>query len=142
MFWPTDKPGVRFYAFIPSEEGLIPADIMHYMLITGNFVNLRVLPEFLWESTDSCSQPGEQKSQVNFDLIYRQFLMHYDLIYPSSGIITPFSQGYLSKIRDYMIKLMSDDAWDQYRYMPSTRDLPKGKRKLFIEWLDIVAKKN
>ena len=128
--WPSEEAGQKFYCFLPIEHSIMPLDIKQHLVQTGEFINLRVLPEFKVE---------KEKDEILFDDILNEFLIHYDLIYPSSGIITPFNSKNFSRIKKFLFRFMSDDYWDRYLYMPSTRDLPKGKRKMLFDWLEKQA---
>lgn len=97
------------------------------MLHTSNYVNLRIIPTFEWD---------KNTHDVTFDLLYKNFLIDYDLIYPSSGIITPFNQKHFSKINRFLRKIMDESAWGNYLYMPSSRDMPSGKRDLLFRYLE------
>lgn len=120
--------GQKFFAFLEEHE-IIPADPKHYMLETGAFVNLRVLPSF-------SHLLNIREQDLNFDLIYTEVLMHYDLIYPASGIITPFNSIYLTRIYNYLKRLMNISNWPHYLYMPSSRDMPEAKVDLLFRWLE------
>lgn len=125
--WPTEKAGHFFYVFVPVEYDTIPLDIKHHMIKTGEFINLRVLPSFD-ESTVS-------NDEVKFEDVYKHILETFDLIYPSSSIITPFNEAHLSKRAKFLLKIMDEAYWGEYLYMPSSRDLSKGKRKLIFNWI-------
>jgi hypothetical protein len=128
---PTNEAGHFFYCFIPSEEMIVPHDIKHYMLISGAYINHRVLPGYgISENLLAAEE------QISFELLYREFLMHYDLVYPASGIITPFRSAYFQKIKKFLRHFMSEKSWDKYLYMPSSRDMQKGKRALLFRWLE------
>lgn len=125
--WPTDQPGQFFYVFIPTEYDTIPLDIKHHMIKTGEFINLRVLPKF---KTDDFVA-----GQISFEDIYKNILENFDLIYPSSSIITPFNEEHISNRSKFLLKIMDETYWVEYLFMPSSRDLPKGKRKMMFDWI-------
>lgn len=133
--WSTKEAGQFFFALVPVEEIIIPHDFKYYMVVTGAFVNLRVLKKFEYNSFINNSNP-DSGNEIDFKLVYDELLMHYDLIYPSSGIITPFTQPHFQRIRNYLKEIMVEAAWNTYLYMPSSRDMPKGKQMLLFEWID------
>lgn len=130
FLWSTEEAGQKFYCFLPTEHSIMPHDIKDHLLRTGEFINIRVLPKFTL---------AKEKDEITFEDIKKDFLNHYDLIYPSSGIITPFNSENFSRIRKFLFRFMSDDYWDRYLYMPSTRDLPRGKRKMLFDWLENIV---
>jgi hypothetical protein len=123
-----DTAGQKLLALLHETE-IIPLDIKHFMLERGAFVNVRILP-----ANKALKEVPE--NDLNFQLIYDEFLKHYDLIYPAAGIITPFNAGYLQKIHKYLKLIMKEDYWDNYLFMPSSRDLPQAKVQLLFRWLE------
>lgn len=130
---PMDKAGQKLF-YLMHENEIIPLDIKHFMLETGAFINLRVLP--IYKHLKAIPE-----NELNFEHVYNEFLRHYDLIYPASGIITPFNTQYLTKIHNYLKLLMNEDSWDKYLFMPSSRDLPQSKLELLFRWLEKELKK-
>jgi hypothetical protein len=125
----TNDYGQFFYAFYPYEHNVFPTDVKSYMIDSGAFINLRVLKRYHWK--DYISQ-----NKVDFELIYNEILLDYDLIYPASGIITPFNQPNFQRIKRFLNMIMSEEYWHSYMYMPSSRDLSRGKKELLFKWLD------
>ncbi|WP_235296168.1 hypothetical protein [Portibacter marinus] len=119
--------GNFFYVFFPFENNVIPIDLINYMLHTSSYINVRVLCDY---------QMVERGEELTFEIIYEELLKDYDLIYPASGIITPFNSQHFEKIHSFLKKIMVREAWGKYLYMPSSRDMPDGKRKLLFKYLD------
>lgn len=126
--WSTKKAGQFFYIFIPIEHETMPIDLKHYMVKTGDFINLRVLPFF--------DQSKYNDQNISFEDIYHALLKNFDLIYPSSSIITPFNKRHLLKAGKFLKKIMAEEYWGEYLYMPSSREMPKGKKEMFFKWIN------
>lgn len=131
IYYPSEAlPGHYFYSFYPFGNHLLSSDFMNYMFNTSCYVNRRIIPAFT-----------EESKEISFELLYEKLLKDYDLIYPSSGIITPFNSKHFSRVYKVLQKIMHEDAWGEYLYMPSSRDMPSGKRKLLFSYLDQAAKR-
>ncbi len=134
IHWSTEEPGQFFHILIPKQHETMPLDINHHMIKTGEFINLRILPSYKIKKSEDAS--------IEFKDVYEKILQNFDLIYPSSSIITPFTEDHLSKSSQFIRSIMDEKYWSEYLYMPSSRDLPKGKRKLMFDWISQQKKIN
>lgn len=74
-------------------------------------------------------------SQVTWDLVYQNVIRYFYLIYPAMFVRLAFqneqvAQGNASNIA----QLIDKSLWDNTSYMPVSRDLSDGKRKLLQRW--------
>jgi hypothetical protein len=130
LLFPTTVPANIIYLLYPGDSYkgitfLIP-DILRY----GFFINYRVLPNYYItnDSQYECSSP------VKFSEVYQQILRVYDLIYPSSSIITPFTEEHFKKGMKFILHRMKPENWSSYFYMPSSRDMGSDQWHLLERW--------
>jgi len=74
-------------------------------------------------------------SQITWDLVYREVMRFYYLIYPGMFARLDLqnestARSFASVIRAFTAK----NTWDSTSYMPVTRELSDGKRKLLQRW--------
>lgn len=133
--FPAEIPGNRVYGFFPETGDALPQDLLRSLLQSGAFVNLRVLPVEDFSKWLDPSHP-DYVFPIPFSVIEEALLSYFDLIYPVSAIITPFTEDHFRKIRKFLRLLVSSSYWQQALYMPSSRDMPAVKRQLLLAWLD------
>jgi hypothetical protein len=116
------RPGTCMIRFVPAEETGSPFDPT-----TDFFTNVRVLPADNYDHI-----PDEQ---LTFEFIYREVLRYYYLVYPAMSRIIDFSNEQAVRIHAADIEeLTSPKLWHSAAYMPRTRELSDGKRKLLHRW--------
>jgi hypothetical protein len=116
------RPGTCLLAFLPPGEG---ADSLQF------FANLRVLP------TDNYD--GVPDKELTFQLIYQEVLRYYHLLYPAMSEVFDLSNELNVTVRAQFIRdRIAKAKWDRSSYMPISRDLSDGKRKLLERWCDKI----
>lgn len=94
---------------------------------TTAFANVRVLPE------DDYSHVSDD--QLTFPLVYAEVLRYYYLLYPKMNQKIDLSSEFKVQLRAQFVRDRIDAAlFDQWKYMPRTRELSQGKRRLLERW--------
>ncbi|MEO2166579.1 MAG: hypothetical protein ABGY42_00400 [bacterium] len=94
---------------------------------------LRILPTY-----DDTQISDED---LTWDLLYSEVLRYYDVIFP--GMSRVFDLGDEATMREYaevVLAKLDEAPPDSPRYMPASRDLPEGKRRLLKRWLEKVSR--
>ncbi len=127
------RPGPLVIAF--SFDGMPPDDDVP---AAGTFyAGVRVMPQ-----DDYSSVPADQR--LSWEFVYETIFRYYHLIFPvmsrvirlddRDAVTTAALTGELAKYTD-------PARWHSTSYMPPTRDLSTGKRKLLLEWIVHVGGK-
>jgi len=91
------------------------------------FFNVRVLPEDNYDAIPD--------STVTFPFIYQQVLRYYHLIYPAMNEVIDLSEEFdVSLAAQAIQERIQKNNWASTSYMPISRDLSDGKRKLLVRW--------
>jgi hypothetical protein len=115
-------PGTCAIAFQREGE---PAGALDATL--GAFLNVRVFP-----ADDYSTIPD---SELTFDLIYREVLRYYHLIYPAMSRIFPLNgEEAVRENAEAILERIDPAVWGKWEYMPRTRELSEGKRQLLERW--------
>jgi hypothetical protein len=125
------KAGTCIIRFVPLEQ---PGGPFKKTFGTSFFTNVRVLPEDNYDA---------ELKEPAFQDIYDNVLRYYHLLYPNH----PFEfSDYEEKMKQHAAAFkarIAKDMWHSARYMPRTRDLSHGKRKLLEKWCDkIIIEQN
>jgi hypothetical protein len=97
-----------------------------------SYVGVRVLPE------DDYGHLEED--EVDFSLVYREVLRYYHLLHPAMSRRLDLSDEQLvSASAAALLSRTDPDIWRRARYMPRTRDLSAGKRRLLERWCQKVT---
>lgn len=78
--------------------------------------------------------------ELTWDVLYREVLEYYDIIFPGMNVI--FDLGDEETMRrgaPLVLSRLEEIGPESPYYMPVTRDMPAGKRKLLERWLKLVA---
>jgi hypothetical protein len=82
-----------------------------------------------------------QDAELNFPLIYQEVLRYYHVVYPAmTRHFSLADEGDVIANADGIRGVMAPAMHDKWAYMPRTREMSAGKRKLLFRWLDIVAR--
>jgi hypothetical protein len=125
------RPGPLVLAFTfdgepPDDE--LPSASSHY-------AGIRVMPQ-----DDFSSVPRDRR--LSWEFLYDTLFRYYHLIFPAMSLVIPFDDrdAVTKAAREGKLTQATDPAlWHSTRYMPPTRDLSAGKRKLLVEWAAHVA---
>jgi len=73
--------------------------------------------------------------QVTWDLVYQNVIRYFYLIYPAMFVRLAFQNEQVAQRNASNIaQLIDESLWDNTSYMPVSRDLSDGKRKLLQRW--------
>lgn len=98
----------------------------------GCLVNFRALP------ADDYSHLHEDA--ITFALVYEEVLRYYHLVYPvMRKHLALNDEEALTASAEAMLERIDAEAWKSWKYMPRTREMSAGKRKLLRRWLLKVA---
>lgn len=104
---------------------------------TGFFACVRVLPK-----DDFSAVPD---ADLTFAFVYENVLKYYHLLHPAMDVVIPgFDLSVQASVesRADLIRtriLISLTPWDDFQYMPRTRELSAGKIALLLRWCNIVV---
>lgn len=138
LHFPTDQAASCIYVLFPGSLYSGSNYLIPYMLDTGFFINLRVLPQHDYGRYLDPQHPL-YPTPLTFDIIYKEVLEAFDLIYPASAIITPFTEDNFRQGWKYIRSRLSPENWSSHTYMPSSRDLSHDQWNLLCSWYDHVS---
>jgi len=91
------------------------------------YVSVRVLP------TDDYGHLGDD--ELTFPLVYQEVLRYYHLLHPAMGQVLDLSdEQVVTAAAETLLRRTEPGDWQRTRYMPRTRDLSAGKRRLLERW--------
>ncbi|SMD08401.1 hypothetical protein [Pedobacter nyackensis] len=130
------EPGYNSFIFkLQSDNETIPKfpprlDVQQYHL------NVRVL------GFDDQLEANTPDSQLTWSWIYENILSLYDVLNPvmsRKGIDVPLdNRNRIEFLAEKILKFISKDNFESSTYMPVTRELTNGKRKLLERWCNLV----
>jgi hypothetical protein len=89
--------------------------------------NFRVLPNDNYDNIPD--------DQITWDFVYREVIQYFYLLYPGMFARLAFQDEETARSNASLIRQMvSKRTWDSTSYMPVSRDLSDGKRKLLQRW--------
>jgi hypothetical protein len=116
------RPGVCVIRFVPM--GAPPST---FNPSKDFFANVRVLPE---DNYDHVSDEA-----LTYERVFQEVLRYYHVIYPAmSHIIDWSNEDAVRAHAGAILERISKPSWDRFGYMPRTRELSDGKRKLLERW--------
>jgi hypothetical protein len=135
LSFPTDQAANAMYVFYPEPPPVISEDLITEIYRTGFFVSLRVLPK---KDFGKYLDPNHEEypTPVTFETLYQELLQTSALIFPIAALITPFTEAYFKKGKEFIKRRMSPENWASATYMPSSRDMSADLWALFCKWLD------
>jgi hypothetical protein len=133
LIFPTEKPGNVIYVFYPGNTYKGSKYLIPDIVSSGNFINLRILPKHDYGKYLDPEHP-QYPTPVTFKLIYQEILQVYDLIFPFSSIITPFTREYFENGWEFIQPKLRPEKWDSFSYMPSSRDMSDDQWLLLCKW--------
>lgn len=97
------------------------------------YVSVRVMP------FDNVLEASTPDSALTFSFLFREILQVYDIIYPRMSTFIDFTDRNAVEANANGIKsLIQDSLFEGNRYMPVTRDMSAGKRRLLARWCDLA----
>src|SRR5579875_696488 len=135
----TQLPGVFLFIFLP-ESVTPPADAADVDLMNTPLINLRILPNNkdygqYYQNPSSPEPIGNDK--LTFNVIFLEVLRNYYLLYPAMNLVIPLNDPEQWDDAEMARRLYAhtQKSWfDQYGYMPRTRDLSQTRRTLLHAW--------
>lgn len=125
------RPGFCFLSFRPStgSQPRMPAQFSARKL---PYLAVRVLP------FDDDLERRTADADLTFDFIYERVLKVYDVVYPSMSQTFEFKDGELvvNQAEEIRARLLLDPATST-EYLPASRDLSAGKRRLLLRFLEL-----
>jgi hypothetical protein len=125
------EPGVGMIRLVPA--GSNPPDpkgMADWMRLF--YINVRVLPA----DSQFDSVPD---SALTWDFIYANVLRYFYRLYPAMDSHVPLNNQQAVTNAAPMLRMMIDPSkWNSTLYMPVTRELSDGKRRLLQRWLNLL----
>jgi hypothetical protein len=91
------------------------------------YISVRVLP------TDDYGHIED--GELTFQLVYREVLRYYQLLHPAMSQMLDLSdEQAVTAAAEALLRRTEPGNWQRARYMPRTRDLSAGKRRLLERW--------
>ena len=109
--------------FNPNQDG---SNAYHYFGFVS-YNTFRVLPDDNYDNVPD--------SQITWDFVYQNVIRYFYLVYPGMFARLAFQNEAIAKQSASIIaKMVAKSGWDSTSYMPVSRDLSDGKRKLLQRW--------
>ena len=109
--------------FNPNQDG---SNAYHYFGFVS-YNTFRVLPDDNYDNVPD--------SQITWDFVYQNVIRYFYLVYPGMFARLAFQNETIAKQSASIIaKMVAKSGWDSTSYMPVSRDLSDGKRKLLQRW--------
>ena len=128
------SPGACFLVFYPFTD-IPPTNIPQ----TGIpfpatfYIAIRMLP------FDDALERNTPDSQLSWSFIYTKVLRVFDLVYPVMSLVRNLHDRNVVEAMAEQLKFaISLDTFESTLYMPITRDLSAGKRKLLQRWVNLL----
>ena len=96
------------------------------------FANIRVMPDDNYDHV-----PDSER--LTWSFVYREIFRLHDLLFPAMSQYIPFeNEDAMTQAASMLVDRTDPAKWSSPLYMPATRDLSAGKRKLLIDWANSV----
>jgi hypothetical protein len=116
------RPGTCVIRFVPS--GAPPSS---FNPTTDGFACVRILPA---DDYDHVPDAG-----LTYEFVYQEVLRYFHLLYPAMSRIVNWADEDAVRLRaSGILARTAGELWDHFGYMPRTRELSDGKRKLLARW--------
>ncbi len=130
---PLVGPGVRHLRFLPFTGAQAPQTAPGIPFATAQLTSIRTLP------SDDALEAGTRDEHLTWDFVYRNILRTYDAIAPRMSTIIDLADG--DAVRTFarrILEVVDDELFESARYMPVTRDLSRGKRRLLRRFCELA----
>jgi hypothetical protein len=131
---PVAGPGVRHFRFLPFAGEHAPDVGPGIPFDTAQLTSVRTLP------SDAALEAATRDEHLTWEFVYRSILRTYDVITPRmSNIIDLADEDAVRTFARRFLDVVDDDLFESARYMPVTRDLSRGKRKLLRRFCELAV---
>ncbi len=128
----------KLYRFAPTKQDLINS-MDGFNMFDDYYINLRVLPKVDFSQYLDTNHPDYQP--LTYQVLYEKILKNYYLLYPAMNQQLSFREEKNWNNR-FAASAMKDRIdlknWNRAEYMPPTRDMSEGARKLIQTWCDSI----
>lgn len=122
---------LAFYPFTGNKPDNIPTQ--NFPLPTSFYCCVRMLP------FDNELEQKTPDSQLSWSFIYNNVLSVFDLVYPIMSVVRNLADRNVVEAMAEQLKFaISLDTFESTLYMPITRDLSAGKRKLLQRFVNLL----
>lgn len=121
--------GVAMVRYQPANDNFNPSVGNNKKLYFGfvSYNAFRVMPDDNYDNLPD--------DEITWDLVKNDIIQYFYLMYPGMFARLPFQKEDVAKTNATIIRQMiSERSWHSTSYMPVTRDLSDGKRKLLQRW--------
>ena len=127
------SPGSAFLAFTTDGNPPAPPSTdFRAISDTAFYTGVRVMP-----ADDYTGVP--RATRLTWDFLYAEIFRYYYLLFPAMSELIPMNnEGAMRAAAAMLVKLTDPAHWISTKYMPPTRDLSTGKRKLLVEWAKTI----
>ena len=136
----NSQPGVFLFTFNFNSNTPPYADSQSLDLMNAPMINLRMLPnnkDYSQYYKDPKSPEPVGNDKLTFQVIYQEVLRNYYLLYPGMNAVIPLNdpqQWEDAEMARRLYQHTQKSWWNQYGYMPRTRDLSQTRRTLLHAW--------
>lgn len=133
-FYDTKNTGCFVYNFAtnPNQQFSNANQINPFFFqANGYFISTRVLSSYP-ELEPYLS--GQQS--ITWDVVYKYVFSNYHLVLPIMNAIIPFREDAWTNsfVLRHVLEFTDESAWQQFQYMPVTRELAAQQRQLLVMW--------
>jgi hypothetical protein len=129
----ADSPGYRHLSFTVFSGETPPTPPTALPVGSAQFISIRTLP------FDDKLEAETPDTALTWEFIYTNVLQTYDAIAPRmSTVIKLEDPDAVATFASRFKEVTSEQVFESRRYMPITRDLSRGKRKLLHRFCDLV----
>ena len=122
---------LAFYPFVGDKPPSVPGS--GFPFPTSFYCCVRMLP------FDNELERNTPDSKLSWSFIYNNVLSVYDLIYPIMSVVRNLAdRNVVEAIAEQIKFAISLDSFESTLYMPITRDLSAGKRKLLQRFVNLL----
>lgn len=98
------------------------------------YLSVRILP------FDDSLEFATKDTELTWKFMYENVFRVYDLIFPGMSVLFDMKdQNLMERLSMRIATLVSRDKFESFEYMPITRDLSNGKRRLIARWANKLA---
>ncbi len=128
------RPGACFLAFYPFSGAKAPAvPTSGFPLPDSFYAAVRALP------FDNELEKNTKDSELTWPFIFTKVLRVFNLVYPVMSLVRNLSdRSVVEAMADQLKFAISLETFESTLYMPMTRDLSAGKRRLLQRWVNLL----